>query len=51
MGIDLFHKLESYSHTSEKKLFEFPSKNPFATHTDPIFNGLQILKFSGIYLL
>ena len=49
MGIDLSHKLESYSPTSEKKIIQIISKKPFDAHTDPIFKSLQILKLSEIY--
>ena len=41
MGIDLSHKLESFSSTI--------SKMPFDAHTDPIFKSLQIMKLSEIY--
>ena len=34
----------------QKKIVRFISKKPIDTHTEPIFNDLQILKFSIIYL-
>ena len=46
MGIDLSHKLESFSST---KIIRIISKMPFDAHTDPIFKSLQIMKLSEIY--
>ena len=43
MGIDLSHKLESYSPTSEKKIIQIISKKPFDAHTDPIFKSLHLV--------
>ena len=56
VAIDLHHKLESYSPTSEK-IIRIIFKKPFVAHTDlacerqtfPTFKSLQILKLSVIY--
>ena len=34
----------------QKKIVRIISKKPFDAHTEPIFEDLQILKFSNIYL-
>ena len=49
MGIDLPPNLNR-TVLIQKKNIRIISKKPFDAHTDPIFNSLQILKLSEIYI-